>query len=130
MKRRWNWLMASVLAVSLLAGCGAAGGMKAENSYAMDTAETAASMPMEAPVAVEEAFDSGTGAVSVQRQQTQGVREQGLQPLCNLPLQGLLRARLSIPGTEHLLWAWPATGRWSGPRWGGWKANLRRDLSL
>ena len=72
MKRKWNWLMASVLAVSLLAGCGAAGGMKAESSASMDLAKPEMSMPMEAPVAVEEAFDSGTGAVSVQRQQTQG----------------------------------------------------------
>ena len=72
MKRRWNWLMASVLAVSLLAGCGAAGGMKAESSASMDLAKPEMSMPMDAPVAVEEAFDSGTGAVSVQRQQTQG----------------------------------------------------------
>ena len=49
MKRRWNWLLASVLAVSLLAGCGGAG-MKAENSTSgatMDMAAPEMSMPME-----------------------------------------------------------------------------------
>ena len=71
MKRRWNWLMASVLAVSLLAGCGAAGGMKAESSASMDLAKPEMSMPME-PTVAEEAFDSGTGAVGVQRQQDTG----------------------------------------------------------
>ena len=72
MKRRWNWLMASVLAVSLLAGCGAAGGMKAESSASMDLAKPEMSMPMPMePAATEEAFDSGAGA-EVQRQQIQG----------------------------------------------------------
>ena len=72
MKRRWNWLLTAVLAVSLLTGCGGAG-MKAENSTSeatMDMAAPEMSMPME-PAATEEAFDSGAGA-EVQRQQIQG----------------------------------------------------------
>ena len=72
MKRRWNWLLAAVLTVSLLAGCGSASVGKGE-SYAstasMDMAETEVSMPMEAP-ATEEAFDAGGGAQN--QRQTQG----------------------------------------------------------
>ena len=67
MKRRWNWLLAAVLAVALLAGCGS--GMKQE-SAAADMAETEMSMPMEAPAATEEGFNSGTGGTRAQRQET------------------------------------------------------------
>ena len=73
MKRRWNWLLAAVLAVSLLAGCGGAG-MKADSSASggtMNTAEMEWGEPMEAPATTEEAFDTGSGA-EIQRQQTQG----------------------------------------------------------
>ena len=70
MKRRWNWLLVSALAVSLLAGCGGAG-MKSNgsaSSFAMDTAEMEWSEPMEAPAATEEGFDSGSGGTRTQRQ--------------------------------------------------------------
>jgi len=56
MKKRW--MLAMVLAISLLAGCGAAGG-----NTSMSAADAAESTTMEAPGAEPGAFDTGGGTV-------------------------------------------------------------------